>query len=406
VRVLLLSQFYAPVVGGEERHVEALAGELAARGHRVSVATIAVPGAPALETRDGVRVHRLRATAQRLPGLFSDASRPHAAPFPDPGLAAGLRRLVGTERPDVVHAHNWIVNSALGAGRPLVLTLHDYSHVCAVKRLMRSGAPCAGPGPVRCLRCAGRHHGPLVGAATALATRALRGRRERALDAVIAVSDAVVRGNGLTGSPAPVHVIPNFIPDRVWEAAGAPAAEAAGPPLPAAPFLLFVGDLGRDKGLPVLLDAHRRLVEPPPLVLMGRRVAGTPARLPAGVTLLADCPHDLVVRALRRCAVALAPSVWPDPCPTVVLEAMAAGSALVTTPVGGIPDLVGAGAALVVPPDDAGALAAAVARLLAGAGLRRRLGSAARLRAAEFTAGRVVPRIESVYRAVAAGDTA
>ncbi|HEY4025500.1 MAG TPA: glycosyltransferase family 4 protein [Candidatus Dormibacteraeota bacterium] len=407
MRVLLLSQFYAPVIGGEERHVEALAGELALRGHRVSVATIAVPGAPAGETRDGVRVHRLRASAQRLPGVFTDPSRPHAAPLPDPELSTGIRRLVRAERPDVVHAHNWIVNSALWTGRPLVLTLHDYSHVCAVKRLMRDGAPCAGPAPVRCLRCAGRHHGVATGTVTALGTWLLRGRRERAPGAMIAVSEAVARGNRLAGSRLPVHVIPNFIPDHLWRAAGAPVPPGPRDPrLPAGPFLLFVGDLARDKGLHVLLEAHGRLRDPPPLVLMGRRVPDTPARLPDRVTLLEDCPHDLVAGALRRCAVALAPSVWPDPCPTVVLEAMAAGCALVTTSAGGIPDLVGEEGALTVPPGDPEALAGATRRLLGDQELRRSLGAAARRRARDFTAGRVVPRIEAVYRALVDGDGA
>ena len=391
MRILLLSQFVAPVIGGEERHVEALARELAGRGHDVSIATIALPGEPAAETWDGVRVHRLRAAAQRLPGVFGDRRRPHAAPVPDPELAARLRRVARAERPDVVHAHNWIVNSALSLRRlaPLVLTLHDYSHACATKRLMRDGAPCPGPAPVRCLRCAGRHHGAAVGTATALGTRVMRRPRERAVAAVIAVSEAVRRASRLR---CPAHVIPNFIPDRLL-------ADAGEPP-PAAPFLLFAGDLSRDKGLPALLDAYTRLAGPPPLLLMGRRVAGTPDRLPPGVTLLADQPHDRVVRAMRTCMVALAPSVWPDPCPTVVLEAMAAGRALVTTPAGGIPDLVGEDGALLVPPGDPAALAGALRRLLGDEALRRRLGGAARRRAAAFTAGRVVPRIEAVYREV------
>jgi len=390
VRVLLLSQFFAPVIGGEERHVEALAGELLRRGHDVSVATIAIPGEPTAETRDGVRVHRLRTAAQRLPGLFSDPRRPHAPPFPDPELAAGLRRVARAERPDVVHAHNWIVGSALSLRRlaPLVLTLHDYSHACATKRLMLGGATCPGPAPFRCLRHGVRHHGALAGTATVAGTWAMRGPREAALGAVIAVSAAVARGSR-TGPGTPLHVIPNFIPDRIWEDAGEPLDE---------PFLLFVGDLGRDKGLPTVLEAYQKLAGPPPLVLMGRRVADTPARLPAGVTVLTDCPHDQVVDALRRCRLALAPSVWPDPCPTVVLEAMAAGSALVTTPVGGIPDLVGPDGAVTVPPGDAGALAAAVRALLADRGWRRRLGASARERSRAFTASRVVPRIEAVYR--------
>src|SRR5262249_12547529 len=185
---------------------------------------------------------------------------------------------------------------------PLVLTLHDYSHACATKRLVLAGAICPGPAPLRCLRHGVQHHGALAGTATVAGTWAMRGRKEAALSAVIAVSAAVARGSH-TGPGTPLHVIPNFIPDRIWETAGEPLDE---------PFLLFVGDLGRDKGLPTVLDAYQKLDGPPPLVLMGRRVADTPTRLPAGVTVLTDCPHDQVVDALRRCRVALAPSVWPD----------------------------------------------------------------------------------------------
>ena len=54
-------------------------------------------------------------------------------------------------RPDVVHAHNWVINSylPLTAARrlPLVYSLHDYSHVCATKRLMFDDEPCSGPAP-------------------------------------------------------------------------------------------------------------------------------------------------------------------------------------------------------------------------------------------------------------------
>jgi glycosyltransferase involved in cell wall biosynthesis len=220
----------------------------------------------------------------------------------------------------------------------------------------------------------------------------MQGPKERALAAVIAVSEAVAHRSDLH---RPVHVIPNFIPDRLWR--------DAGDRLPGEPFLLFAGDLSRDKGLHTLLEAYGRLPEPPPLVLMGRRLADTPARLPPGVTLLADCPHDQVVRALRTCRVALAPSVWPDPCPTLVLEAMAFGCALVTTTVGGIPDLVGTEGALSVAPGDADALAGAMRRLLGDERLRSRLGVSARRRARAFTAGRVVPRIEDVYREVVHG---
>ncbi|MBO0686160.1 MAG: glycosyltransferase family 4 protein [Candidatus Dormibacteraeota bacterium] len=408
MKVLLLSQFYPPVIGGEERHVQALARALAGRGHEVSVATLALDAGASTEMEDGIRIHRVRSSIQSLPRVFSDASRPYAPPAPDPGLAAALRRVVRAERPDVIHAHNWIVNSALplriGSPAALVLTLHDYGHACATRRLMRDGKPCSGPGLRRCLACAGRHYGAPLGSLATVATLSLRALKNRALDAVIAVSTAVAEGNRLPGSGVAFEVVPNFVDDSLWEAAGAPISDRHHPALPHEPFLLFAGDLSREKGLHLLLDAYGRLRRRPPLVLMGRLTESTPAQLPAGVVRLLDCTHDLVMEGFRRCEVAAAPSIWPDPCPTVVLEAMASGRPLVTTSIGGITDMVVDGkSGLRVTPGDAQGLATAVARLLDDPELGHRLGADGRARARDFTASRVVPRIEAVYeRAVRA----
>lgn len=408
MKVLLLSQFYPPVIGGEERHVQALGRVLAGRGHQVSVATLALDRPASAEMENGIRVHRVRSSIQRLPAVFSDPSRPYAPPAPDPGLAAALRRVVRAERPDVIHAHNWIVNSALplriGSTAALVLTLHDYGHACATRRLMREGRPCSGPGLGRCLACAGRHYGAPLGSLATVATLSLRGLKNRALDAVIAVSTAVAEGNRLPGSGVAFDVVPNFVSDSLWEAAGSSVSGRPHPALPDEPFMLFAGDLSREKGLHVLLDAYGRLRRRPPLVLMGRLTEDTPRQLPAGVMRLLDCTHDLVMEGLRRCEVAIAPSIWPDPCPTVVLEAMASGRPLVTTSIGGITDMVVDGeSGLRVTPGDAGELATALARLLEDPELGHRLGVGGRIRSQAFTAGRVVPRIEAVYeRAVRA----
>jgi glycosyltransferase involved in cell wall biosynthesis len=407
----MLSQFYPPVIGGEERHVATLSQSLAARGHQVSVATIGTPGSLGTTIEDGIRVHRLRTTAQRLPKLHSDSARPHASPLPDPELVGALRDVIRTERPDVIHAHNWIVNSLLPL-RPwtkagVVLTLHDYSHACAVKRLMRQGVPCAGPGLAKCVRCAAQHYGATTGTVTALATRPAARLKERALDAVIAVSSAVVEGNRL-GSRVPTRVIPNLVPDALWEAAGEPLTGAPlDDRLPAKPFLLFVGDLSRDKGVHVLLEAYSRLVRRPPLVLMGRRTRDTPATLPEGVRVIDGCPHPVVMDAFRRCLAAVAPSVWPEPFGLVVLEAMTAGSPLVAAAAGGIKDIVVDGeTGLMVPPGDAGELRGALQRLLDEPDLRRRLGAGARARALRFTASRVIPRVEDLYDSIVEREAA
>ena len=92
VRVLLLAQFYPPVIGGEERHVRNLAVELAARGHEVHVACLDVGRPPVVDP--GVTVHALPNVGAKVPALYPTADRPLSLPVPDPLVSRALSRLV------------------------------------------------------------------------------------------------------------------------------------------------------------------------------------------------------------------------------------------------------------------------------------------------------------------------
>jgi glycosyltransferase involved in cell wall biosynthesis len=408
----MLAQWYAPIIGGEENHVRGLAAALAARGHDVAVATLAHQDGPSMQPDGDVRVHRIRATVQRLGRLFADERRQSAPPFPDPETVVALREIVRRERPDIVHAHNWLVHSYLplhpGSGARLIMTLHDYSLVCAKKNLTFRGMPCSGPAFEKCLRCAAAHYGPAKGSVTAAGIRAMGVVERRAVDRFVAVSRAVADGNRLEASGLPYEVVPNFIPDD--EPAAGPGDTALLGLLPTEPYLLFVGGLARLKGVDVLLRAYRRLVAPPPLVLIGYRTSEHLAsleNLPAGVTVLTDWPQTAVMEAWRRCLFGIVPSTWGEPCPTVALEAMAAGRALVTSRIGGLVDIVADGATgLLVEPADDARLADAITDLIHDSARRHLMGQAALARAGMFRASAVVPRLEAVYREVlaAAGD--
>jgi glycosyltransferase involved in cell wall biosynthesis len=447
MRILMLAQFFPPDIGGEERHVFNLANTLARRGHDVAVATQHLADVPDYEVLDsGVRVHRFTTAAMHLPGVYS-TGRAHHLPLPDPLGVRELARIAALERPDVVHAHNWIVNSAVALRRSaagprfgLVLTLHDYSHVCATKRLMRDGAICPGPSATRCLPCATKHYGPAVGPVTVAATALMRPWKDRAVDHLVCVSRAVADGNHVAQRPD-CSVIPNFIPDEavlrdplVPGSAGAAGSEAAGseadsagadsasagsaaaegtdadvpPELPSGDFMLFAGDLTAEKGVVSLLRAYESLGSGrPPLLLVGRRTPDTPERLPDGAQICGPWPHQQVLTAFRRATLAVLPSVWPDPCPTTVLEAMASGSPVVSTAIGGILDMVvDEESGLLVTPGDSDQLARAMGRLVGDAELRARLAAGGQQRVRQFTASVVAERLEAVYAQVAKSATA
>src|SRR3954471_2702285 len=112
MRVLMLSELYPPFIGGSEEYVRNLSRGLVERGHQVSVATIAADNEPSTADEDGVIVHRLRSSVGRLNALMP-SGRPYHAPAPDPDVTLALRRIMRDERPEVVHAHNWMVSSFL-----------------------------------------------------------------------------------------------------------------------------------------------------------------------------------------------------------------------------------------------------------------------------------------------------
>jgi glycosyltransferase involved in cell wall biosynthesis len=404
MRIVMLAQFYPPLIGGEERHVRNLSQTLAARGHRVTVATIHQHGLDAFELDGEVRVHRFRGTIQRLGIVFNDPARRYAPPFPDPELTIRIGRLVAEERADVVHAHNWLLHSYLplkpthGAG--LVITLHDLSLVCSQKNGMRAGIPCSGPAVGKCLRCACDHYGALKGGFIT-ASNWISGAFERkVVDKFLAVSRAIASGNRLAESGLPFEVIPNFVAD---DAGTAPCDnDDRVSMLPRDGFILYVGDLRRLKGVHTLIEAFGMLRNAPPLILIGRRCQDTPDALPPNVRVFESWPHNAVMQAWRMCLFGVAPSILPEACASVLIEAMASGKPTVATAVGGTPDLIDHGCnGLLVPPGDAQALCAAMSTLIGDRDLRDRMSACARSRAKGLSASAVVPRIERVYADVA-----
>jgi glycosyltransferase involved in cell wall biosynthesis len=374
------------------------------RGHTVSVATIWQHGLEECEFDEGITVRRLRGTLQRYSPLFNDTARRYAPPFPDVELTFGLRQLTTSFKPDIVHAHNWFVHSFLPLkrrnGPRLVLTLHDMSLVCVQKNSMRSGELCSGPARKKCLRCAADFYGPLKGAAATVANWTSSALERRTVDKFLAVSSAVAAGNRLADDGLPFEVVPNFVGDEVSVLSEqVPMLEQLG----REPYILFVGDLRRFKGIEVLLKAYAMLRSAPPLLLIGRRCPDTPRSLPPNVFVLESWPHSSVMHAWSRCLFGVAPSVLPEACASVVIEAMAFGKPMVVTNVGGMPDLVDHNeTGLIVPPGDAGALSEAMRVFIENPQARATMGNAALSKSEKFKAKSVVPRIERIYEELAA----
>ncbi|CAN5609991.1 N/A [soil metagenome] len=401
MRILMLSQFFTPITGGREAMVEALSLALARVGHDVAVVTSPSHGTASSETYRDIQIRRLGGTLQRFTPLFEDTARRHLAPAPDPELVIGLRRLIERERPDVIHAHDWMVHSLWPLSRsriPVCLTLHDYGLSCANKRFMHFGIQCSGPDLRKCVSCASQYYGVAKGVPTALALRAMAPAIIRTVDHYLPVSTSVATAERLAERGLQYDVVPNFLAESVRSARHHDVSEEVARQLPSKDFVMFAGDATYDKGVDVLLHAHRALGGKYPLVIFGRPFSPRLDPPPHNVYVMGTHSHREVLAAWRRASIAVVPSVWAEPFGLVALEAMAMGRPVVASATGGLVDIVVQDrTGLLVPPGDVDALAGAIVRLMEDPVLRSEMGRAAQERSETFDETASASRHEQIY---------
>ncbi|SDN54020.1 glycogen synthase [Streptomyces wuyuanensis] len=381
MRVGLLTREYPPdVYGGAGVHVEFLARELRA----LTELDVHCWGEGA--TADGVVRH---AALAGLDGA-NDALRTFSV---DLSMAAAL-----ADR-ELVHSHTWYANLA----GHLAKLLHGVPHIVTSHSLE----------PLRPWKA------EQLGGGYALSGWAERTAIEAA-DAVIAVSRGMradILGCYPALDPARVHVVHNGIDTRLYRPdRGKDVLRGLGID-PGRPYVLFVGRITRQKGVPHLLRAAHALDPGAQLVLC----AGAPdtpeigAEFRALVGELSDArdgvhwipemlPRPAVVQLLTHAAVFVCPSVY-EPLGIVNLEAMACGTAVVASAVGGIPEVVDDGRTGLLVPYDAAhpeefetGLTEALDRVLDDPATARRMGEAGRERAVrEFGWDQVARRTHELY---------
>jgi phosphatidylinositol alpha-mannosyltransferase len=200
----------------------------------------------------------------------------------------------------------------------------------------------------------------------------------------------------------PLTVIPNGVPTSTFRP---PAAGGRGFSSGGSLRLLFVGNWEAPrKGLPHLLEAYDRL-----------RANGVKATLDVvgdgasealkrpGVTFHGSVASEIVLAEhYRRCDVFVAPSTGQESFGIVLLEAMACGRPIVCSDIPGYRQVVDPGGSRVVPPGDAGQLAAAITDLARQPALRRRMGASNCARAQAYDWGLVARQVRNEYVAALA----
>ena len=177
------------------------------------------------------------------------------------------------------------------------------------------------------------------------------------------------------------------------------------------PTFVFAGRFVRQKNLPLAVDALRH-VEGAALVLVGEGPeAGAVAEaidragLSDRVSVKGPVARDVSVDWMRAADAAVLPSDWEN-FPHAAVEALAAGTPVIATAVGGVPEIVESDVnGILVPAGDVDAFAAAMASFIRDGGLVDRLRAAARQAATKFSAERVYGSIADELER-AAGNSA
>jgi len=375
---------------------------------RISGEEIVIANLAALLEKRGISVLRFSRSSEeiadkRLGKISAFFSGIHN-PFAESAFGAFLQN----NRPDVVHIHNLyplispsILPVCKAFGVPVVMTVHNFRLACPNGLLLSHGEICH-----HCLGgqeywCVLRNCENNIFKSTGYTLRTAAARILRRyydnVDYFICLSvfqrDLLIK-EGLARDR--VSVVANPVSIKVVHPLSAVKKNN----------VLFAGRVSREKGIAPLFEAAR-LCPDIPFVVAGNWQAMPEVRelAPRNVTLLGAVPSEKLGTLYENARLFVLPSVWYEGFPTVLLEAMSHGLAVVCSSIGGLPEIVENGVTgLLFEPGNAKELAARIQTLWQNPELCKKLGEAGRQKLnAEYNADKLVDRIIGVYEKLAGG---
>jgi glycosyltransferase involved in cell wall biosynthesis len=374
MRILMTSYEFPPIGGGGAAVVAGLSRQLVTSGHDVDLITMNFQGALRHEVVDGVHVHRVPCLRKAKHNCTTPEAFSYVA-----GAMPTIHRLLSAKRYDIVHAHFILPDGLLAwqikryAGLPYVITAH--------------GTDVPGYNQHR-LKTAHQLLRPVWKAVVEGASR------------IVCPSD-VLRKLVLEQRPSPEKTV--IIPNGLQVGDYTPRAHNADQ-------ILVVTRMLERKGVQFVLDSLAESPVEPEVHIVGdgpylpelRRQAEA-LHSPAKFWGWMDNRSPQLREIYESSGIFVFPSEAEN-FPIVLLEAMAAGLAIITTEGTGCAEVVG-DAGLLVPVRDSRAIGRAIRQLVDDPALRQRLGAAARRRIEEnFTWSAVANRYVQEYATHASPD--
>lgn len=353
MNILTLNHEFPPIGGGAAPVTLHLARHLVQLGHEVDVVTMHFGNLPKQETIEGVRVYRVPAFRRR-----PDLCRIHEMASYLIGARFFLSGLLKQKQYHLIHAHFIIPAGPLGVqvknktGCPLVITMH--------------GSDVPGYNPDR-FRFAHKCLLPVWK------------RLVHQVDQLVSPSGHLKELVCRWCPTASVRIIPNGFDENQFDSG-----------VPKRPQILACSRILPRKGFQYLVEAAKELPSEWEI-----HIAGDGPYLPtlkkqaekSGVNIHFHgwlSPNDPLLKQLYESSWIFVFPSEEENFPTVLLEALGAGCAIITTLAGGCPEVAGS-AALYVKPRDAQELKEALLRLIADESLRCELSQKARRRIEHFS---------------------
>lgn len=395
MKIVHVTEFFHPSMGGIETEVFQISRLEAARGHDVTVVTQTVAGAEANEEISGIKV--VRSSAFRNP----------------------LRILSLCKATDVIHIHDVVFPSLLVEklqNHKTVVSLYGWTHICPRNLAFRPerNQICVNTisDCLKCFECHAYSDQHSVEKMSLLAfPYSIANHLFISWPRVLTVmSECMKKAHAVATRRSDIEVVPGGVDIETFDRVE-PLDVRLELGIEDKPFVLFVGRLFWFKGVNYLIAAAKKLDVDVRIVIVGNgpeysALHDLVQKLSVDKQIIfvrgiRINERDKLIRLYKACDIVVIPSIWQETFGIVALEAMAAKKPVIASRVGGLREIVDHGkTGFLVEPGDPNQLADSIQKLLLDRSLRGRFGQAAYEKAKKYSWEAITDSFLRIYESL------